>query len=91
MFNFVIKNRLKLLIVKIILKKSNTNNVKYYICKAYHSRFTTANIKLANMAVLPLRTQVKGPAPRETNRTFIVIKIDDSYSDVFLYHLINLF
>lgn len=25
-------------------------------------------MKLANMAVLPLRTQIRGPAPRETNR-----------------------
>ncbi len=25
-------------------------------------------MKIANMALLPLRTQVRGPAPRETNR-----------------------
>lgn len=34
---------------------------------AYHSRFTESNLKLSNMAVLPLRTQFRGPAPRETN------------------------
>jgi actin related protein 2/3 complex subunit 3 len=25
-------------------------------------------MKIANMALLPLRTQIRGPAPRETNR-----------------------
>jgi hypothetical protein len=33
---------------------------------AYHSKFTDAKLKLANMALLPIRTTIKGPAPKES-------------------------
>lgn len=39
---------------------------------AYHSQFTDAPLKLGNMALLSLRTQFKGPAPRDTNNNDII-------------------
>ena len=33
---------------------------------AYHSKFSDAKLKLANMALLPIRTTIKGPAPKES-------------------------
>lgn len=47
----------------------------YY--KAYHSKFINSQLKLANMALLPLRTQTRGPAPKETNPNEIDI-IDEA-------------
>lgn len=35
---------------------------------AYHSKFTDAPLRLANMALLPLRTNFKGPAPKESKK-----------------------
>ncbi len=46
-------------------KKESAYRVKM---PASHSRFVDCQMKLANMAVLPLRTQIRGPAPRATNR-----------------------
>ncbi|XP_037078486.1 actin-related protein 2/3 complex subunit 3-like [Pollicipes pollicipes] len=39
---------------------------------AYHSQYTSPPVLLANMAVLPLRTQYRGPAPRETGDADII-------------------
>ena len=33
--------------------------------EAYHSQYTDVKLQVGNMAVLPLRTQFKGPAPKE--------------------------
>ncbi|CAF0710076.1 unnamed protein product [Brachionus calyciflorus] len=44
---------------------------------AYHSRFADCNLKIANMSLLPLRTQSRGPAPKETNPEAIDI-IDEA-------------
>jgi len=46
---------------------------------AYHSRFTKCDTKLANMAVLPLRTQFRGPAPRDESNEGDVIDEAMSY------------
>lgn len=32
--------------------------------KAYHSKFTDVTTVVGNMAVLPIRSSIKGPAPR---------------------------
>nr|CDS33318.1 Arp2:3 complex subunit [Hymenolepis microstoma] len=34
---------------------------------AYHSKFTNAPKRTGNMAILPLRTKVRGPAPQDPN------------------------
>jgi hypothetical protein len=34
----------------------------------YYLENRKIQLKIANMAVLPLRTQFRGPAPKETNR-----------------------
>lgn len=39
---------------------------------AYHSQFTTAPQVVGNMALLPIRTQFKGPAPRDSSEQDIV-------------------
>ncbi|XP_064612286.1 actin-related protein 2/3 complex subunit 3-A-like [Liolophura sinensis] len=39
---------------------------------AYHSQFTKANLRVGNMALLPLRTQFKGPAPKDTSQMDII-------------------
>ncbi|KAM3177786.1 hypothetical protein ACTXT7_003843 [Hymenolepis weldensis] len=36
-----------------------------YIKAAYHSKFTNAPKRVGNMAILPLRTKVRGPAPQD--------------------------
>lgn len=44
---------------------------------AYHSQFVPAPLIVANMAILPVRTQYKGPAPKETGDFDI---IDEAFS-----------
>uniref|UniRef100_T1J657 Actin-related protein 2/3 complex subunit 3 n=1 Tax=Strigamia maritima TaxID=126957 RepID=T1J657_STRMM len=39
---------------------------------AYHSQFLNPPQMLANIALLPLKTQFRGPAPRETGETDII-------------------
>uniref|UniRef100_A0A915C8K8 Actin-related protein 2/3 complex subunit 3 n=1 Tax=Parascaris univalens TaxID=6257 RepID=A0A915C8K8_PARUN len=39
---------------------------------AYHSKFTDGNLFVGNMAMLPLRTNFKGPAPRNSGEEDIV-------------------
>ena len=34
---------------------------------AYHSKFTDVSRRVGNMAILPLRTKVRGPAPQDPN------------------------
>ncbi len=56
------------------------NMCRYFIViffKAYHSRLSS-QLKIANMAVLPLRTQFRGPAPKETNRKRISKFLNDN-------------
>lgn len=40
--------------------------------KAYHSQITSVNQMVGNMALLPLRTKVRGPAAPETGEQDIV-------------------
>ena len=37
-----------------------------FIFEAYHSKFTNVSNQVGNMAVLPLRTNFKGPAPKSS-------------------------
>ena len=53
---------------------------------AYHSRFVNSSMKLANMGVLPLRTQIRGPAPKETNPEEI-----DIIDEALVYFKANIF
>jgi len=39
---------------------------------AYHSQYTSPPSLVGNMAILPVRTQYRGPAPRETADTDII-------------------
>lgn len=42
---------------------------------AYHSKFNDAKLKLANMALLPIRTAIKGPAPKESKYSSFILQI----------------
>ena len=49
--------------------------------QAYHSSFEKSKLRVANMALLPIRTRYSGPAPTETckiyrMRSSTIIKID---------------
>jgi len=39
---------------------------------AYHSQFVNANQVIGNMAILPIRTQVRGPAPKDNSEMDII-------------------
>ncbi|VDM98217.1 unnamed protein product [Thelazia callipaeda] len=51
---------------------------------AYHSKFTDVEIVVGNMAILPLRTNFKGPAPRTDNG-------DDIIDEALAYFKPNIF
>uniref|UniRef100_A0A671QW57 Actin related protein 2/3 complex, subunit 3 n=1 Tax=Sinocyclocheilus anshuiensis TaxID=1608454 RepID=A0A671QW57_9TELE len=59
------------------MKEILLNNLHFFVIfhslQAYHSNLTDADTKLVgNMALLPLKTQFKGPAPKETKDTDII-------------------
>ncbi|MFH4975244.1 hypothetical protein AB6A40_001953 [Gnathostoma spinigerum] len=51
---------------------------------AYHSKFVDSSLLVGNMALLPLRTNFKGPAPRITNQ-------EDIIDEALLYFKPNIF
>ncbi|RXM98352.1 GPN-loop GTPase 3 [Acipenser ruthenus] len=59
---------------KVVEEEPNDANYDaFFQDKAYHSTLMDSNTKfIGNMALLPLRTQFKGPAPRETKDTDIL-------------------
>ncbi|CAF0919611.1 unnamed protein product, partial [Didymodactylos carnosus] len=53
---------------------------------AYHSQFSNTKFRLGNMAVLPIRTRFKGPAPSETS-----IENEDIIDEALKYFRANIF
>lgn len=48
------------------------NHLNIFLLQAYHSQIPRADEHLANFALLPLRTPVRGPAPNISNGEDII-------------------
>lgn len=45
----------------------------YFQFQAYHSSFTESNATIGNMALLPIKTEFRGPAPPLNNKDIDII------------------
>lgn len=58
----------------VIIRFCNFNyTLIYFQFQAYHSSFTESNATIGNMALLPIKTEFRGPAPPLNNKDIDII------------------